>query len=609
MGRKISLIFLFFIASIFISARYWVFFEEKGYYNKSALDDIYRALPERTRNRRAKAGIISATELDLPLKEEYIHSVERIGARFILSSKWLNGAVFEFSDNVKFGEILRLPFVREVRPVAVYRRRAPEILAPPPTYADTFYGYSTLPIYQLEINRMHRIGFNGEGVRICLLDTGARLTHRAFDSLQVVATWDFINNDPDISYDPTQDYPEQPYHGTYTLGVIGGYLPGTLVGVAYKAEFLLAKTEIVQEEIRVEESYWVRGLEWAESLGVDIVSSSLGYTEWYSREDVNGRTAITTRAANIAASLGVLVVTSAGNERGTAWNYIIVPADAESVISVGAVDRFGAVTPFSSPGPTYDGRIKPELVALGSAVPTSSPTDSTGIIAISGTSMSTPLVAGACALLLQAIPSLTPMQLKEILLSFADQFFEPDTNAGWGIPSPFLSYTTLPTLYLYLYDAETLMPLDTTRFLLQTADTSCTLYTNGRGICRYYPSLSGEYRLIIELSPNRFFTYKFNARGSGKEVIRIPVNRRFEESIRVYPNPFADSCTIILERPSKGRLLVYSPSGTILYEKEFQSPYSWKGTNLNGKKLPAGVYIIVISSEGEKYVKRVGILR
>ncbi|GAF80334.1 unnamed protein product, partial [marine sediment metagenome] len=206
-----------------------------------------------------------------------------------------------------------------------------------------------------------------------------------------------------------------------------------LIGPAFKADFLLAKTEMLIEEIDLEEDNYVRALEWGEALGADIASSSLGYTDWYTWQDMDGNTAVTTKAVDIAASLGMLCVTAVGNENGAyKWNHIIAPADADSVISVGAVDDTSGIASFSSRGPSYDGRIKPEVCALGVSTACASG-NGVSYTHLDGTSLSTPLVAGAAAVLLSANPSWTPMMVREALMKTASQSNTPDNDYGYGI--------------------------------------------------------------------------------------------------------------------------------------------------------------------------------
>ena len=232
---------------------------------------------------------------------------------------------------------------------------------------------------------------------------------------------------------------DQNIHGAQVLSLLAAHDPGRLVGVAPEAEYILAKTEDNGSEWPVEEDRWIAGLEWADSLDVDVVNSSLGYTTWddgsgYTYEDLDGATALTTRAARIAAGKGIVVVASAGNEGNQSWRYVTVPADAPGVIAVGAVDRRGEIAGFSSRGPTADGRIKPDVVAPGVSVVVA---DIRGgdYTRKNGTSFSAPLVSGVCALLLQVHPTWGPEQVLTELRDTATDLgiAGEDTAYGWGL--------------------------------------------------------------------------------------------------------------------------------------------------------------------------------
>lgn len=210
-------------------------------------------------------------------------------------------------------------------------------------------------------------------------------------------------------------------------------MDGVIRGVAYECKFLLAKTEILDEEIIAEEDQYVAALEWGEALGADVASSSLGYLDWYTYDDMDGETAITTQAVDYAVGLGLVCVTAMGNEGNSNWYYMIAPADADSVIAVGAVDSLGQIASFSSHGPTFDGRIKPEVVARGVATFAAGTGSPTSFISANGTSLSTPLVAGASALLLQAHPNWTPMMVREALMMTANSATSPNNDYGFGL--------------------------------------------------------------------------------------------------------------------------------------------------------------------------------
>jgi subtilisin family serine protease len=301
------------------------------------------------------------------------------------------------------------------------------------------YGPSMRQLDIMQTIELLELGYNGSGemggvdpVLVCVMDTGFDRNHEALASVKVVAEWDFIQNDS-ITWNEEGDADGQDRHGTVVLGAIAGYHEGDLIGPAWGAEFLLAKTEIDSIEIRAEEDNWIAGIEWADSIGADIVSSSLGYLDWYGLDDLDGQTALCTRAANIAASRGIVVVNSAGNFGWWGPGWLVAPADADSVIAVGAVDRYGEISSMSSRGPTADGRIKPDVCAMGVGVHTVMHRTTDQYNDLSGTSFSAPLVAGLCALLLEIHPEWDPARVKQVLLETATMSGSPGNDYGYGI--------------------------------------------------------------------------------------------------------------------------------------------------------------------------------
>lgn len=271
---------------------------------------------------------------------------------------------------------------------------------------------------------------------VCMMDTGYRKNHQAFQLAysegRVLAEWDFINNDGETQ-NQTGDPSGQHDHGTYTWSTLGGAADGNLYGLAYGAYFILAKTEDISSEQPIEEDNWVAGMEWADSIGADVISSSLAYIDWYTYADMDGNTAVTTIAADIAAERGIVVcnaMANAGPESGT----LHAPADADSIIACGAVYSTGEIAYFSSRGPTYDGRIKPEVCARGVSTRCADPYGTTGYTYTSGTSLSTPLIGGAAAVILSAHPDWTPMQVREAMMMSSDHSSSPDNDYGWGVP-------------------------------------------------------------------------------------------------------------------------------------------------------------------------------
>ncbi len=303
------------------------------------------------------------------------------------------------------------------------------------------YGESFDQLNQVGVIDLLEMGYNGSGgvsgpgpVLVAILDTGFRLDHAAFANLRVEAQYDFINGDS-VTADEAGDPAGQDEHGTTVLGVLAGYAEGNLVGPAWGARYLLAKTEIVGSETSIEEDHWVAGIEWADSAGADVVTSSLGYIFWYTNDQLDGNTALCTRAADIAASHGIVVVNSAGNE-GTSG--LVAPADGDSVFAIGAVDRTGAIASFSSRGPTADGRTKPDFTAMGVGV--RSVSGSAGYDNSNyGTSFAAPIVAGVCALLLEIHPDWSPMEMRDTLRATSSRSAAPDNTYGWGIPNATLA--------------------------------------------------------------------------------------------------------------------------------------------------------------------------
>ena len=406
----------------------WVYFDKK---DLKRIVDLDSASIER----RLKHGIVGPTKHDYLINQSYIDRVKRLEVEIKNQSRWLN-AVSVIADIDKIKLIKKLPFVKKIEPVYQHtKKKSIQAIGDRNNQSRNIeYGSSYDQVEQINCRIPHIAGYYGQGVRVLYLDTGYELGHNAYDSLNLIAQYDFINGDENTANETDQEITDnQDDHGTICLSVMAGYAPGNLIGPAFKSEYLLAKTEIMAEEIQQEEDNYVAALEWGESLGADIACASLGYLDWYSYEDLDGNSAITTIAVDIASNLGVLCINSAGNEGDDPWYYIIAPADADSVISVGAVNRDGTIANFSSRGPTYDGRIKPEVCALGvSAYCVRSNTEDIYRTA-SGTSFSAPLAAGAAAVILSANPEWTNMQAREAIMMTASLSNSPDNIYGYGI--------------------------------------------------------------------------------------------------------------------------------------------------------------------------------
>jgi len=404
-----------------------------------------RAIARRMKMVRSGALPSVITPEDLPFDETDLKILTASGLRIRHVLKWL-GAV---SGEIRVGDLVQLALQSAVKSVneLALRKKAKhethrtqletptEVLTSEVNHLTNAidYGQSLPQLALSNIPEVHGLGITGRGVLIANFDAGfSNLSHEAFRSLRVVAQYDFVANQSQLGAHP---------HGAATMGVIAGNQPGRLIGAAFGADYALARTEDARTETPVEEDNWAAAAQWADSLGADIITSSLGYTEFdppfppYTWQQMDGKTAISTRAAARAARVGIVVVNSAGNGGMIALpaNTLGAPADADTLISVGAVTSSGARAPFSSVGPTADGRIKPDVMAMGAAVFTVGTSTPSSYATANGTSFSCPITAGVAALLLSANPTLTPVQVRNILRETASNSAAPNREIGWGI--------------------------------------------------------------------------------------------------------------------------------------------------------------------------------
>jgi len=381
-----------------------------------------------------------------------------LGARVRVHSRWLH-AISVDAPTTALRVLAQDRNLRRIQPLGRFRLRTPPrsgrpateqappiVLAPTAGPGDTcgvtpgddpVLGPSAMPYRQLHLRPLTDQGVNGSGVRIAILDAGFNTTNPAFNGITVTAQYDFVYHDSVVRNQSHDDSTfNAAFHGTAVWSLFAGDVPGRLHGIARGASYLLAKTEDVRSEARVEEDNYVAALEWADSIGVDIVSSSLAYLVFdngfsYTPSQLNGDVAVTTVAADMAAQRGILVVTAAGNE-GPGSRSIWTPADGDSVLAVGAEDSLGTIAFFSSRGPTADGRIKPDFTAPGVAVCVV--TDIGHLNRLDGTSFATPLLAASAALIKQLHPTLTPIGLRTAFRNVANNRASPDTIRGWGRP-------------------------------------------------------------------------------------------------------------------------------------------------------------------------------
>ncbi|NVO18268.1 MAG: S8 family serine peptidase [Bacteroidetes bacterium] len=456
-------IMLQFIAQAQTSAQklYLVNFRDKGN-QKSHLEVPTQILSSQAVNRRMKFNI-SLDQSDLPVNEQYVRQVSNNSTRVLCRSRWFNNVLIE-TDQSSAKQIQSLPFVTEIKEVnnqfksgtSLVATQSAGLLQNPglrhtsgtkSSNADVFdYGLAGNQIHMLKGEFLHNHGYAGQGMTIAVIDAGFGLadTMAVFDSLrinnQIKGTFNFAQPGQSV-YDPSTSF-----HGTEVLSTMAANMSGVMIGTAPKANYWLFRTEVAATEYIIEEYYWVSAAEYADSVGADIINSSLGYTVFmdpttsHTYADMDGNTTYVTIGADKAAEKGILVVNSAGNDGSDDWKYIGAPADGDSVFTIGAVDGSGVYAYFSSKGPTYDGRIKPTIAAMGYNATVFTPY---GVSFASGTSFSSPIIAGMSACLWQAAPALNNMQIIEALKTTASQANDPDTLMGWGIPDYSAAYGVL----------------------------------------------------------------------------------------------------------------------------------------------------------------------
>ncbi|GAB4330620.1 MAG: S8 family serine peptidase [Flammeovirgaceae bacterium] len=419
---------------VFGQQRYLVMFKDKAN-SPYSLDNPSQYLSPRAIQRRQRQQI-SITKKDLPVNPSYLNEVKAKGAKVLFPSKWLNAAIVEASETV-INNVKTLSFVKSVGiPVGTLntndyisvQKESPSLKPS----EDIDYGKAATQNKLLGVEEMHKQGYTGKGILIALMDAGFDKANQnpLLAGIQIIDSYDFIDRESDVYDDDS--------HGTKVLSTIAANSKGVMVGTAFEASFCLYRTEDTRSETRFEEIFWTIAAERADSLGVDIISNSLAYSTFdnpdisYNPQNLNGDYAIISQAADWAASTGILVVTSADNLGNDSWRKISFPADADSVLTVGAVNFENKKASFSSVGNTTDKRIKPDVAALGenAYVALSNGIPSLG----SGTSYAAPQIAGFAAGLWQAFPTLTNMQiLKSIQLS-GNQITKPDSLLGYGIP-------------------------------------------------------------------------------------------------------------------------------------------------------------------------------
>jgi len=469
LGTKLDPALLSFALSTGDSATVWVCFGDKSpggpVEEARALAGVRASLTARALARRQRARVSPLVDAaDLPVAPAYLDALRAQGLAPFAVSRWLNRAAVRVAPG-SLEALARLPFVAAIAPVRRARleparppggevvRSGPEPWLPAsasrsglssPPVPSTLSGLSIKQLDQIGATGLHDSSYVGTGELIAVLDEGFNFhdKHEALRNLVIAPGFarDFVDGDTTVT-DTTQLSAFE--HGTWTLGCLAGYEPGVYLGSAYGADYALARSEVEATETPVEMLYWAQAAEWADSLGADVISSSVGYLRFddpasnFAASDLDGHTAEISRAAEIAASKGILVVNSVGNDGEGPLPRLVAPADVngDSLLAIGAVDSFGTVSVFSSRGPTADGRIKPDLVARGEAAwLISASGNPNAYFQFDGTSFSAPLVAGLAACVLQVRPTWTATEVIRALRETATNCCGPDNASGWGTP-------------------------------------------------------------------------------------------------------------------------------------------------------------------------------
>lgn len=452
MIKRHSLLIILLIIGVSVMAqiqvapdKYWIQFTDKSN-TPYSIDRPDEFLSERAIQRRKKYNI-ALDEKDIPVNPSYIEAVRKTGAIILNPSKWLNGVTIETSNLSVVEEIAKLPFVEKTRILqddafrqmlkerSVFEENNNERVVGTEVCRN-YYGRAATQIELLNGVALHDMGYKGEGIWIGICDSGYQGAdvHDAFknmiDENRLLGTKDFVYKNGIVYSDD--------HHGTACLSLMAGFLPNVYVGTAPKASYFLCRTENINSENVIEEYNWVSAAEYMDSLGIDIISTSLGYITFddtqmnYDYSDFDGENCVITIGSDIASSRGILCIAAAGNEGDASFPYIGAPGDAKNTLTVGGVTAEGVKTAFSSIGPTYDGRIKPDVMSFAYDVTIASP--SNNFYEGNGTSFAAPSLAGMMACFWQARSDASESEIREIIKQSADNYSTPNGEYGYGIP-------------------------------------------------------------------------------------------------------------------------------------------------------------------------------
>ena len=662
MMKKI-LVILFLFSGLIAQEKYLIYFTDKGISENefnAKKESLFKSgeikLSERAIERRRKTlGNDYLTYKDLPVHKNYISVIEAEGIKIINELKWFN-AVSAFLTAEQFERISSLEFVKKidkVRTIKFKRDLQKESIENKYKTSSGFsleYGESLLQNELHDIPTVHDAGINGEGVIIGFLDSGFNWeTHPALENLNVLYEYDYVNNDEETANE-TGDPFGQDGHGTSVFSLGAGYEEGELIGPAYGASFFLAKTEDISSETRVEEDNFAAAVEDFEAMGADIITASLGYSEFdleeesYTYEDMNGNTTLVAQAYNTAFDLGVVTVNAAGNEGNNEWHYIISPADAFNVIAVGNITSSETLHYSSSRGPTSDGRIKPEVTAMGTnnyhAV-SGGGFSSAGY----GTSFAAPMVAGMIGQLLSAYPYLNNRQVRSIVLHSGDNFENPNNDIGYGKMS-IKNAVNFPNIWEEQNNSYSINKMFVDKGISSSNDFKIYFKINDDDwISNDFVYAGDSIVYSCELpaaNENDVVTFYYTYRDSVNTLVREPLDKNYAASIsesivdyvtdivefpdelvkdyklyQNYPNPFNPGTVIEFESPSNefAKVIVYNILGQKIRELfagrviQGLTRFTWDGTNDKGELVTSGTYIYSINIAGKNLSKKMMLIR
>jgi hypothetical protein len=599
-----------------------------------------RAIARRNRYQIA----IDAT--DLPVNASYINTISGLaGVTVINASKWLNQVCVRVSDANAVAALQNLSFVQNVKAIASRplgnelnpnKWRAPNLPIPPPASQrpqqpqDVFsYGAAYRQIHMHRGEFLHNLGFSGQGMQIAIMDAGFNnyLTVPAFDSIrtnnQILVTWDYVANKASVN----EEHP----HGMYCLSTIAANQPGSFVGTAPHSNFYLYRSEDVASEYPVEEHNFLVAAEAADSAGADVFSISLGYNRYdnsslsYTYADMNGRTSMMAKGCTIAARKGIMVFAAAGNDGNGSWHYITTPADADSIATVGAVGTNRIVAGFSGYGPSADGRVKPDLVAVGSGTVVANTFGSTPGSG-SGTSFATPLLAGISTCLWQAFPEVSNMQLLQTLRKVSDQFLQPDDRSGYGLPDMKKAFVQLEQLTYkrsiaaindqckmqYQWRAKAAkgmrfvverkidtalryQPVDT--FLINEGAFAMREIQFEEALAEFQTPIALQYRIRMELANDTSFILD-----SATVQYLQDCSTTLEDSYHIQPNPVREELKVAAIRTKAGSLTlsIYTADGKRIADVNAQLLPGTGYLRLPMRQNASGWYVAVLYEGGKR---------